>query len=435
MRRRAHRPERDAWSSAAAAKRTLPTLLLVLLLALAPACAVMAVIGGGHAVLLTVEILVPVGLLALLLAELADSGTVRLRTLRQRFELGLGIALGQLLAAVAIGATVMFVSPHDAWMTIAIVLFAAVVATRAAQLLLRGAVRDVRAIGDGLHALERGEREIRIKASSGRELEELARTANRMIGALSAEERARDTADTARRQVIAAVSHDLRTPLSTLQLLAQALEDDLVDAATARRYVRTIGANVRTLGTLIDDLFELSCLDAGDVTWSTGAVDLGELVGEAIELVRPTTEAAGVSLSAQLATDLAPADANADKLRRVLLNLLQNAIHHTPPDGSVAVRACAVDGTVEIEVADTGAGIAAEDRAHVFEPFYRGGDEAARTRPGSGLGLAISRAIVEAHGGRIWLADDGDGTRVRFTLPTRAAATFAPAEPSVAQPR
>ncbi len=414
-------------------RRSLPSLLLVLLLALAPACAVMAVIGGGHTVLLTVEILVPVGLVALVLAELADGGILPLRTLRQRFELGVGLALGQLLATVAIGAAVMFVSPHDAWMTIAIVLFAAVVATRAAQLLLRGAVRDVRAIGDGLHALERGERAIAIEASSGRELEELARTANRMIAALSAEERARDTADTARRQVIAAVSHDLRTPLSTLQLLAQALEDDLVDAATARRYVRTIGANVRTLGTLIDDLFELSCLDAGEVAWSTGAVDLPELVDEAIELVRPTIEASGIALRTELAPDLAPADANADKLRRVLLNLLQNAIHHTPPDGSVAVRAAAVDGAVEIEVADTGAGIAAEDRAHVFEPFYRGGDEVARTRPGSGLGLAISRAIVEAHGGRIWLADAEDGTRVRFTLPI-ALATLAPAERTVAQP-
>ncbi len=280
------------------------------------------------AVWVTVEILVPVGLLALALAELVDGGHLRFPTLRHRFELGVALALGQLLAAVAIGAAVMFVSPHDAWMTVAILLFAAVVATRAAQLLLRGAVRDVRAIGDGLHALERGEREIQIEADSGRELEELARTANRMIAALSAEERARDTADAARRQVIAAVSHDLRTPLSTLQLLAQALEDELVDPATARRYVRTIGANVRTLGTLIDDLFELSCLDAGEVAWSTEAVDLRELVGEAIELVRPTTDAAHVALSAELPADLAPADANADKLRRVLLNLLANA---TPP--------------------------------------------------------------------------------------------------------
>ncbi len=136
---------------------------------------------------------------------------------------------------------------------------------------------------------------------------------------------------------------------------------------------------------------------------------------------------------------LSPADANPDKLQRVLLNLLQNAIHHTPPDGSVAVRAAAVNGTVEVEVADTGAGIAAEDRPHVFEPFYRGGGDVARTRPGGGLGLAISRAIVEAHGGRIWLAEGpsngmpeavagtpeaaggtpeaAGGTRIRFTLP------------------
>ncbi|MGH2854846.1 MAG: sensor histidine kinase [Solirubrobacteraceae bacterium] len=390
----------------------------VLALALALACAVMAAIGGS--VSTTVEILLPVGLLALALAQLADGGRLPLPTLHHRFELGVALALGQLLAAFAIGAAVMFVSPHDAWMTVAILLFAAVVATRAAQLLLRGVVRDVGAIRAGLHALERGEREIQIEAHSGRELEDLAHTANHMIAALTAEERARDTADAARRQVIAAVSHDLRTPLSTLRLLTAALEDELVDPATARRYVRTMGAHVRTLGTLIDDLFELACLDAGEVAWSTGAVDLAELVGEACELVRPAGEAAGVALEAELPTDLAPAEANPDKLRRVLLNLLQNAVHHTPPDGSVAIRAAAAGGTVEVEVADTGAGIAPEDRPHVFEPFYRGGVDAARTGPGSGLGLAIARAIVEAHGGRIWLADDAGGTQVRFTLPAAA---------------
>lgn len=392
----------------------------VLALALALACAVMAAIGGSVAT--TVAILLPVGLLALALAHLADGRHLPLPTLHHRFELGVVLALGQLLAAFAVGAAVMFVSPHDAWMTVAILLFAAVVATRAAQLLLRGVVRDVGAIRAGLHAMERGERDISIEAHSGRELEDLARTANRMIAALAAEERARDTADAARRQVIAAVSHDLRTPLSTLRLLTAALEDELVDPATARRYVRTMGAHVRTLGTLIDDLFELACLDAGEVAWSTGAVDLAELVGEACELVRPTTEAAGVALRAELPADLAPADANPDQLRRVLLNLLQNAIHHTPPDGSVAIRAAAANGTVEVEVADTGAGIAPEDRPHVFEPFYRGGADAARTGPGSGLGLAIARAIVEAHGGRIWLADAPGGTQVRFTLPAATPA-------------
>jgi len=99
------------------------------------------------------------------------------------------------------------------------------------------------------------------------------------------------------------------------------------------------------------------------------------------------------------------------------VNLLQNAIHHTPPDGSVLISAQQDNGSVQIEVADTGEGIAPADRPRVFEPFYRGGSEVARTGAGSGLGLAISRAIVEAHGGRIWLAEAGTGTSVRLTLP------------------
>ena len=101
----------------------------------------------------------------------------------------------------------------------------------------------------------------------------------------------------------------------------------------------------------------------------------------------------------------------------MLFNLIQNAIRHTPADGSVVVRAAPAGDAVEIEVADTGDGIAADDRDRVFEPFFRGGTQAARPSDGAGLGLAISRAIVEAHGGRIWLADAPRGTSVRFSLP------------------
>jgi signal transduction histidine kinase len=391
--------------------------LAVLALALAVACAATAVLDGAGALLTTLEILAPVGLIALALAQLAGTGRLRVGTLRRRFELGVALALGQLLAAVGIGAAVMFVAPHDAWMTVAIVLFAGIVATRAAQLLLDGVVRDVDAVRRGLHAVERGERAVAIEARSGRELADLAGSANRMVAALAAEERARDAADAARRQVIAAVSHDLRTPLSTIQLLTEALRDGLADEQTGRRYLDTLSANVSALGTLIDDLFELACLDAGDVGWSAESVDLGTLVGEACALAGPALEQARVRLHTDLPRGLAQARANREKLRRVLLNLLQNAIRHTPADGSVAIRASAVDDGLQVEVADTGTGIAAEDRPHVFEAFYRGGGEAARTSPGSGLGLAISRAIVQAHGGRIWLADAPGGTRVRFTVP------------------
>jgi signal transduction histidine kinase len=105
------------------------------------------------------------------------------------------------------------------------------------------------------------------------------------------------------------------------------------------------------------------------------------------------------------------------------LNLLQNAIHHTPPDGSIAIRAThGAESTVEVEVCDTGTGIAAEDRAHIFEPFYRGRSDTTAATPGSGLGLAIARGIVQAHGGQIWLGDSTSGTRIHFTLPLAGSA-------------
>jgi signal transduction histidine kinase len=391
--------------------------LLILAIALGASAGVMFAIGGGHAVVLSVEILLPLGAAALLVAHAANAGRLRLRTLRHRFQLGLGLALGQLLAAMVIGAAVMFVSPEDAWTTIGILVFAALIAGWAARLLLRDVVADVRAIGDGLHAVERGERDAHITARSSEELVDLAGTANRMIQTLHSEERSRDAAEAARRRVIAAVSHDLRTPLTSLRLLTQALDDELVDAETARRYVKTMGANVRALGTLIDDLFELSRLHAGDFAWTTEAVPLAELIQETITAIGAQADAGSVAVSARIAPGLAPALANPEKLQRVLLNLLQNAIHNTPHDGSVLVTAEEAEGSVAIEVSDTGRGIPAEDRSRVFEAFYRGGSDSARTRAGSGLGLAISRAIVEAHGGHIWLADASRGTRVRFTLP------------------
>jgi signal transduction histidine kinase len=122
-------------------------------------------------------------------------------------------------------------------------------------------------------------------------------------------------------------------------------------------------------------------------------------------------------VSASLAPELAPARANPEKLQRVLFNLIQNAIRHTPADGSVVVRAQPAAAGIEIEVADTGEGIAPAERERVFSAFYRGGADAARGGDRSGLGLAVSRAIVEAHGGRIWVADSAQGTRVRFSLP------------------
>jgi signal transduction histidine kinase len=133
--------------------------------------------------------------------------------------------------------------------------------------------------------------------------------------------------------------------------------------------------------------------------------------------MRLQAEAKGVAVLTSVPDELSAAHANPEKLQRVLFNLIQNAIRHTPADGSVVVRAEPVAAGIEIEIADSGDGIAPDQREHVFTAFYRGGPDAARTGDGAGLGLAVSRAIVEAHGGRIWLADSPRGTRVRFSLP------------------
>jgi signal transduction histidine kinase len=232
---------------------------------------------------------------------------------------------------------------------------------------------------------------------------------------LSMEQRAAREVEEARRGLVAAASHDLRTPLASLRLLVDAIEDGVATGETRDRYLAEIRTHVGVLSDLIDDLFELSRIEAGDISWSLRQVEMEELIGETVAAMRAPAEERGVRLATELPPGQVRAEADAEKIQRVLFNLIQNAIRHTPADGSVTVRARTHGGDVEVEVADDGEGIPAGDGERVFEAFYRG--DASRGEEGAGLGLAISRAIVEAHGGRIWLEDATPGTRVRFTLP------------------
>ena len=334
----------------------------------------------------------------------------RLGSLRRQFVLGVALAVGQLAIAIVAGAWLMFVSAHDAIVVAVLAVFAGLVAARAAQLLAAGVMDDIEALGATLQAVGDGAREPAAATGSDDELAALAQAANAAIAKL-------DRAERAQRNLVAAVSHDLRTPITSLKLLADAIDDDIVDEPTRRRYLRQMGTHITALSALIDDLFELSQLKAGNVAWSIEHVRLDALVEETVDAMRPHAEAKGVAMSAAIPVAVRPARGNPEKLQRVLFNLIQNAIRHTPADGSVTVLAHPAGDDVVVEVADTGAGIAPDDRTRVFEPFYRGGPDAARTRNGAGLGLAISRAIVEAHGGRIWLEDSAKGTRVRFSLP------------------
>jgi signal transduction histidine kinase len=231
---------------------------------------------------------------------------------------------------------------------------------------------------------------------------------------LAMEERAGREIEAARRQLVAAASHDLRTPLASLRLLVESIDDGVATGETRDRYLAEIRTHVAVLSDLIDDLFELSRIEAGDISWTMHHVELGELIDDTVAAMRAPAAERGVRISAELPDGGIVAQANAEKVQRVLFNLIQNAIRHTPADGSVTVRARPLGEAVEIEVDDEGEGIPAEVGGRVFEAFYRG--DASRGEDGAGLGLAISKAIVEAHGGHIWLEPREPGTRVRFTL-------------------
>jgi signal transduction histidine kinase len=237
------------------------------------------------------------------------------------------------------------------------------------------------------------------------------------VAALAERERERAAAEATRRQLVAAVSHDLRTPIASLRLLVEAVDDEIVDEQTRRRYLATMHTHVHSLSAMIDDLFELSRIEAGDIDWLLRQVELAPLVDETVEAMRPEAGAKGVEIRSHLGSEPLPARADPEKIQRVLFNLIRNAIRHTPADGSVTVKGEVAREAIEIEIADTGDGIPAEERDQVFEAFFRGGADASRHSDGAGLGLAVSRAIVETHGGRIWLAPAERGTRVRFSLP------------------
>jgi signal transduction histidine kinase len=391
--------------------------LALTVIAAAAAAAIAAAVYGGSAGWETLEILLPLGVATVLGARLLVLRRERAGGLRRQVLLSAALVVGQLLVAVGLFAWLMLVSHMDVLFTLIVVAYSSLLGLWAARALGARVLADVEAVRGGLAGVAEGRRAIAIETGARDELSELARDVERMVDRLGSEERARSAADGARRDLLAAVSHDLRTPLASIQVLAEAIEDGVVDDRTRREYAARMAVHVRALSGLIDDLFELSRLEAGDIHWSIEQVRVAELVEETVDAMRPDAEAGGVVVRTELGDPHAYARANPERIQRVLFNLLQNAIRHTPADGSITVRAEQLGGAVEIEVADTGTGIAEPDRASIFEPFVQGSADRSRTNGGAGLGLAVARAIVEAHGGRIWLADAPAGTAVRFSLP------------------
>ncbi|HVS86246.1 MAG TPA: ATP-binding protein, partial [Gaiellaceae bacterium] len=219
----------------------------------------------------------------------------------------------------------------------------------------------------------------------------------------------------ARRELVAWASHDLRTPLASIQAMLEAIEDGLVEPA---EYLPDLRAQSRALARLVDDLFELSAIDAGALTLELRETPLGAVLESCVRGLQAEAAAKEIRLEARLADGLPPARCAPEQVERVLLNLLTNALRHTPSDGSVVVAARPVGTELEISVEDTGSGIEPGDETRMFDRFWRADRARARSDGGAGLGLAIARGLVEAQGGRIWAERRHEGgARIAFTLP------------------
>ena len=223
--------------------------------------------------------------------------------------------------------------------------------------------------------------------------------------------------DVTRREFVSNVSHELRSPLASIKALADTLLDGaLEEPEIARGFVERINGDVDRMTTLVNDLLELSRLESGHAHVHLSPVELRPLVEEARANIRRVADGQEISVETSLPEDLPLVVAEADKVRQVLSNLLENAVRASLDGGTVSIGARAKDRTVEVAVRDTGIGISAEHLPHVFERFYK--VDRARRDGGTGLGLAIVKHIIQTHGGEVSAAsEEAGGSTFTFTLP------------------
>jgi signal transduction histidine kinase len=326
------------------------------------------------------------------------------------------IAVLVAVANLAVLGALMFVDPHDAALVGILLAYAAASGVAAALVVARTTTRAVGQLAEVARRLGDGDLRARVGAlGAGEELEVLARSLDDMAGRLGDSLAREREAESQRRNLVTAVSHDLRTPLAGLRAMVESIQDGVVsDAPTLRRYMVEMKRSVESLVELVDDLFELVQLDAASIDLESRRAALSDVVNSAASACRAQAFERGLIVETQLGD--AAGTPCSPRLTRVLQNLLQNAIRHTPADGTIRIEARSLPSSVEVVVTDEGDGIPEDALDKVFEPFWRA--DVARSTPGSGLGLAIAKRIVESLGGRIGVESEiHRGTRFAIELP------------------
>ncbi len=316
-------------------------------------------------------------------------------------------------------ARLMFVNTHDLTLAGILLVFSAIIATAFGISVTAGVTDSLRQLANASNRLAGGDLNARAEVHGRNEIAQVAKAFNGMAEKIQQTEIEREELEKLRRDLIAWTSHDLRTPLTSIRVMIEALNDGVVtDETTKKRYYQSMLAEVVFLKNLIDDLFELAQLDAGGVVLDIENHSLSDLISDTFENLQPLAERKSISLTMQVGPDLDPVPMNAPGINRVLANLLDNSIKHTAPGGNIWLKAERRPGGAEVVIEDDGPGFSTEELPRVFEKFYRGEQARSRAKGGAGLGLSIAAGIVSAHGGRIWAKNrEGGGALVGFLLP------------------
>ncbi len=316
-------------------------------------------------------------------------------------------------------AKLMFFNEHDLQLALVLLFFASGIAMSLGYFLSATLTAKISKLSRAACLISEGDLQVRVPVQGRDEMATLASSFNEMASQLEAASEKQREVEQMRRDLIAWVGHDLRTPLASIRAIVEALADGVVEEPKeVTRYLHIAQRDIRSLSLLIDDLFEMAQLDAGGLPLSKQPLSISDLLSDTLESFTTIAQQHHVKLEGAVEPGSDPVFVDAQKVERVLSNLISNAIRHTPADGRIHVSVAPNEQLVEIKVCDTGSGISGEDLPHIFERFYRGDKSRNRATGGSGLGLAISKRIVEAHDGQITAESElGKGTCISFTLP------------------
>ena len=394
-----------------ATPRVLLALTAVVVLALLAGEVTMQPSSRDRAIL--IGVFAAVAVLVAVAAGLLGRWTARLSSLHTSV---LVIAVGAVAAAAAAvlaSAASMFISPHDLRLVLVALGLGVGLGVVLATAVSARLEEDLDAIGAAARSVAAGNRDVRTGVERADEVGAVAAALDDMIDRLVVAEDEQQRMQTARRDFLAAVSHDLRTPLTSLRAATEALEDGLVDDPS--RYLAAMRTDLDLLTSLVDDLFMLALIESGGLALARERLDLAEVVDEAVEAVRPVADRSRIHLAAEIEGSVT-VEAAPREISRILRNLLDNAVRHSPEGGTVLLTLAADAGRATVTVTDDGPGFPAAFVERATDSFTRADDARRRDGGGAGLGLAIARGLTEAHGGTIAVAP-GPGGRVQVVFP------------------